>query len=357
MSGTSLDGIDAVLADFSSSFPSLSGSFYLPYSAELRHRLLDLHHSGHDELHRTAMLGNELARRYAQAVVGLLAEKDITPSRVMAIGCHGQTVRHCPHPDNGYTIQIGNSALLAELTGITVVSDFRSRDIAAGGQGAPLVPAFHQVLFGHPQIHRVVINIGGISNITSLAPGEEVVGFDCGPGNAMMDAWCLRHTGRAYDEKGAWAASGTIIPGLLQKLLGIPFFSLPPPKSAGREIFSLPWLESCLEGNEKPVDVQATLLQLTVAVIVESIQHFFPGAAEAYVCGGGAHNEALLAALERELAGRKVNPTDSLGVSADWLEALAFAWLAQQTMLGKPGNVPAVTGAKGPRLLGAIYPA
>ena len=356
MSGTSLDGIDAVLADFGSSLPSLSGSFYLPYSSDLRKRLLHLHHSGHDELHRTAMLGNELARHYAQAVTGLLAKTRITPDRVTAIGCHGQTVRHCPQPDNGYTIQIGNSALLAELTGITVVSDFRSRDMAAGGQGAPLVPAFHQVLFGHPRIHRVVVNIGGISNITSLAPGSEVVGFDCGPGNVMMDAWCMRHTGSAYDEDGAWASSGTVIPELLEKLLGIPFFSLSPPKSAGREIFSLSWLESCLDGSEKPVDVQATLLQLTVNGIVDSIQGCFPDAAQVYVCGGGAHNEALLAALRRALTGREVNSTDSMGVSADWLEAWAFAWLAMQVMLGKPGNIPAVTGAKGPRLLGAIYP-
>lgn len=357
MSGTSLDGIDVVLADFSATLPSLLHTFYVPYDAGLRDRLRELHHAGHDELHRAAMLGNELARNYAGAVAGLLARSSVTPGNITAIGCHGQTVRHCPQSGSGYTIQIGNSALLAELTGITVVSDFRSRDIAAGGQGAPLVPAFHRVLFGHPQLYRVVVNIGGISNITSLASDGGVIGFDCGPGNSMMDEWCLRHTGRPYDESGAWAASGTVLQALLRELLAIPFFSLRPPKSTGRETFSLAWLESCLNGNEKPADVQATLLQLTVEGIAGSISSYFPDAMEVYLCGGGARNETLVAGLTTALRGRKIDLTDSLGVDADWLEAFAFAWLAKQAIQGNPGNIPAVTGARGTRLLGAIYPA
>lgn len=355
MSGTSLDGIDAVLADFDSSPPSLPHTFYLPYDKDLRSRLLDLHLSGNDELHRAAMLGNELAHRYAEVVVNLLNESGVKPQDVVAIGCHGQTVRHCPQPGRGYTIQLGNAALLAELTGITVVADFRSRDIAAGGQGAPLVPGFHQVLFGDTRIHRGIVNIGGISNFTSLASNGEVAGFDCGPGNLLMDAWCLRHIGKAYDKNGVWAGSGKVIPALLEKLLALPFFSLLPPKSTGREIFNLAWLESCLSGNEKPEDVQATLLQLTVTAITRSVLAYFPDVAEIYLCGGGARNTELVTRLQAALPGKKVALTDTLGVGADWLEAFAFAWLAQQVILGVPGNLPAVTGAQGSRLLGAIY--
>ncbi|ARO87160.1 anhydro-N-acetylmuramic acid kinase [Nitrosospira lacus] len=356
MSGTSLDGIDAVLADFNSSPPSLLHTFYLPYDGELRSRLLDLNRSGNDELHRAAMLGNELARRYAEAVTGLLHGYGVKPQEVIAIGCHGQTVRHCPESGRGYTIQLCNPALLVELTGITVVADFRSRDIAAGGQGAPLVPAFHQILFKDSQVHRVITNIGGISNLTSLMPNGEVAGFDCGPGNLIMDAWCLRHTGKPYDENGAWADSGKIIPELLEKLLGLQFFSLSPPKSTGREVFNLAWLESYLSGDEKPADVQATLLQLTVTGIAQAVLTYFPDAAEIYLCGGGARNAALVAQLRMALSGRKVELTDRFGVDADWLEAFAFAWLARQVILGVPSSLPAVTGARGARLLGAIYP-
>ncbi len=355
MSGTSLDGIDVVLADFSLSSPSLSCTFYSPYDKDLRQQLLDLHHPGNDELHRAAMLSNELAQRYAEAVVGLLNKNGIKPQDVTAIGCHGQTVRHCPQPGRRYTIQLGNAALLAELTGITVVADFRSRDIAAGGQGAPLVPKFHQALFADPKNHRIVVNIGGISNLTSLMPTGEITGFDCGPGNLLMDAWCLRHLGKAYDENGAWAGSGKVIPALFEKLLTLPFFSLPPPKSTGREMFNLPWLESFLCGEEKPEDVQATLLQLTVTGISRSVLAYFPSAVEIYLCGGGARNAELVARLRAALPGKKVELTDALGVDADWLEAFAFAWLAQQAIVGAPANLPDVTGAKGVRVLGAIY--
>jgi anhydro-N-acetylmuramic acid kinase len=356
MSGTSLDGIDAVLADLGSSSPSLLHTCYRPYDPEIRDRLLGLHLPGHDELHRASLIGNELAHHYAHAVAELLAQSSVKAVEVAAIGCHGQTVRHCPQRESGYTIQLYNPALLVELTGITVVADFRSRDIAAGGQGAPLVPAFHKVLLSHPQIHRAIVNIGGISNITDLPPKGEVTGFDCGPGNIMMDAWCLRHTGSIYDNNGTWAASGRVIPTLLDKLLASPFFSLPPPKSAGREIFNLVWLESCLSGDEHPADVAATLLQLTATGIAESISAHFPHAAEVYLCGGGARNSVLVDRIRTGIPGKKVELTDSIGVDADWLEAFAFAWLAKQVMNGMPASLPSVTGARGARLLGAIYP-
>jgi anhydro-N-acetylmuramic acid kinase len=356
MSGTSLDGIDAALADLGSSSPSLLHTTYRPYDPDTRNRLLELHLPGHDELHRASLTGNELAHRYAAVVAELLAQSSVKAEEVVAIGCHGQTVRHCPQQGRGYTIQLYNPALLVELTGITVVTDFRSRDIAAGGQGAPLVPAFHKVLFGHSLIHRVIVNIGGISNITDLPPAGEVTGFDCGPGNIMMDAWCLRHTGRTYDNNGAWAASGRVIPTLLDKLLTSPFFSLPPPKSTGREIFNLVWLESCLSGDEHPADVAATLLQLTATGIAESVSAHFPDAAEVYLCGGGARNSALVERIRTAIPGKKVELTDNIGVDADWLEAFAFAWLAKQAMNGMPASLPSVTGARGARLLGAIYP-
>ncbi len=358
MSGTSLDGIDAALVDFSSMPPpSLERTVYLPYDKDLRQQLLNLHQSGDNELHRAAILSNTLAHCYAKAVIELLKKNKVMPKSVVAIGCHGQTVRHCPQTDMSYSIQLGNAALLAELTGITVVADFRSRDIAAGGQGAPLVPGFHQLFFQDPKIHRIIVNIGGISNITSLDPNSEVVGFDCGPGNLLLDSWCLRHIGTTYDLNGAWAASGKVIPTLLDKFMSPRFFSLPPPKSTGREIFNFAWLESCLSGYEKPEDVQATLMQLTITAIAKSILDYFPDATEIYLCGGGARNETLTSKLQTSLPGKKVELTDVLGVNADWLEAFAFAWLAKQTLLGIPSNLPSVTSAKGTRILGAIYQA
>jgi anhydro-N-acetylmuramic acid kinase len=357
MSGTSLDGIDVVLADFNSSPPSLPHSFYLPYSKDLRTRLLELHQSGPDELHRAAMLGNELSQCYADAVAGLLSGSRVASREVIAIGCHGQTVRHCPPPARGYTIQLFNPALLAELTGATVVADFRSRDIAAGGEGAPLVPAFHHALFRHPERHRIIINIGGICNLTSLPPDGDVVGYDCGPGNILMDAWCLRHTGEPYDENGSWAKSGAVIDCLLGRFLVLPFFSRSFPKSAGREQFNLAWLESCLAGNEKPEDVQATLLELTVQSIARAVLEYFPDAKELYLCGGGARNGTLVMQLRSAMSGRTIELTDKLGVSADWLEAFAFAWLAKQAVCKLPVSLSSVTGARGPRVLGAIYPA
>ena len=357
MSGTSLDGVDAVLVDFSVSPPVLLQTFFFPYDDRLRTQLLSLHQPGDDELHRAAMLSNQLSCLYAEATAGLLRNSGIGFQQVVAIGCHGQTVRHCPEMERSYTIQLVNAALLAELTRITVVVDFRSRDMAAGGQGAPLVPAFHHALFNSSTCHRVIVNIGGIANITSLDPHNKVIGFDCGPGNILMDAWCLRHIGTTYDKNGQWAATGQIILALLEELLADYFFSSQPPKSTGRELFNLEWLEGKLLGNEAPEDVQATLLQLTVMAITQSIHDYCPAAAEIYVCGGGAHNTLLMNRLIDAMPGKKVALTVQLGIAADWVEAFAFAWLAQQTILRKASNLTAVTGAKGDRILGAIYPA
>lgn len=356
MSGTSLDGVDAVLADFSEPSPQLLKSHFLPYDARMRSQLLALHHTGNDELHRAAMMSNALSVLYASAVNDLLKMSSLVPEDVIAVGCHGQTIRHCPEVEKNYTIQLVNAALLAELTAVTVVADFRSRDIAAGGQGAPLVPAFHQAIFMRPECNRVILNIGGISNITRLEPTKAVIGFDCGPGNLLMDAWCLRHTGRSYDQGGEWASSGEMIPILLEKLLAHPFFSVPAPKSTGRDLFNMTWLDQYLIGDEKPEDVQATLLQLTVQTIADSILDHCPNAEEIYVCGGGAHNGLLMSRLSKVLSEKSVGLTDQLGVDADWVEAYAFAWLAQQTIMGLPSNLPVVTGAKGDRVLGAIYP-
>lgn len=360
MSGTSLDGVDAVLVDFSVSVPVLVQTFFCAYDDLLRTQLLSLHQSGGNELHRAAILSNQLSRLYAEATEGLLNNTGIGFQQVVAIGCHGQTVRHCPEEEKSYTIQLVNAALLAELTRITVVTDFRSRDMAAGGQGAPLVPAFHHALFKNAMCHRVIVNIGGIANITSLDPHNKVTGFDCGPGNILMDAWCLRHTGNSYDKEGRWAATGQVIFALLKELLDDDFFSRQPPKSTGRELFNLAWLERKLLGNEAPENVQATLLQLTVMAIARSIHEYCPTAVEIYVCGGGGHNTLLMHHLMGAMPGRpgrKIALTDQLGVAADWVEAFAFAWLAQQTILRKTGNLTAVTGAKGDRILGAIYPA
>ncbi len=355
MSGTSLDGIDAAIADFGGAGVRLLHSHYQPFQPQLRESLLELHDEGRNELHRAAAIANRLSHAYAAAVRTLLAQAGIKPPQIAAIGCHGQTVRH--RPDAGYTLQLVNGALLAELSGITVVCDFRSRDIAAGGQGAPLVPAFHHQLFHDANRHRVIVNIGGIANVTDLPPSGVVTGFDCGPGNLLLDAWIMGNMGKSYDENGAWAAQGKVLPALLDTFLSHEFFRLPPPKSTGREAFNLAWLKRALSGTESATDVQATLLELTAAGIAQAIGNHCSGATEVYACGGGARNKALISRLRELLSGAKLDVTDTLGIDAEWLEALAFAWLARQALHGKPGNLPGVTGAKGPRVLGAIYPA
>ncbi len=356
MSGTSLDGVDAVLVNFSGSSFTLLHTCFIPYTQPFRLELLSLNQSGENELHRSAILSNRLSGLYSEAVSRLLGQSGIAPQEIVAVGCHGQTVRHYPQPQSGYSIQLVNGALLTELTGITIVTDFRNRDIAAGGQGAPLVPAFHYEMFAHQDVHRLIINIGGIANITSLPINDSVSGFDCGPGNMLMDAWCQKHAGMAYDRNGEWAASGKVIDCLLEALLNFSYFSQLPPKSTGREMFDLNWLKSYLTGNEIARDVQSTLLQLTVRTITDAVRACYSDAQEVYLCGGGAHNSALVAELQQALSDRKVSRTDELGIEADWVEACAFAWLARQSMERAPGNLPAVTGASGSRVLGAIYP-
>ncbi len=355
MSGTSLDGIDAALVEISDDSIKLLGTHYLAYPSTLKASLLALHHAAHDELHQAALIANELSRLYAQATISLLHTLNIQPAQVRAIGCHGQTLRH--RPDQGYTLQLGNAALLAELSGISVVSDFRSRDIAAGGQGAPLVPAFHDHMLRHPTLHRVIVNIGGISNLTNLAPGSAVTGFDCGPGNLLMDAWIAQHRGEHYDKEGAWAASGKILPVLFQALLNEPFLNAVPPKSSGRDLFNMAWLKRHLNGTEASVDVQATLLALTGHAIVDAIQRFCTGTQEIYLCGGGTHNQALVKYLSAALPDCRIQATDTLGVQADWMEAMAFAWFARQAVHDTPTDLRTVTGARHPCILGAIYPA
>ncbi|MEO8006034.1 MAG: anhydro-N-acetylmuramic acid kinase [Betaproteobacteria bacterium] len=355
MSGTSLDGVDAALLEFSGERHRMTGTAFMAFDASLRARLLTLHDAHTGELHEAAITGNELARVYANAVRLLLEETRTAASTIQAIGCHGQTIRH--RPEAGYTIQLGNGALLAELTRNIVVCDFRSRDIAAGGEGAPLVPAFHHAMFAHSSIHRVIVNIGGIANITDLDSGS-VKGFDTGPGNMLMDAWIHRHRGENFDRNGTWAKSGVCIPSLLAALLDHEYFSRPAPKSTGRELFNLEWLDSKLSGtNAEPCDVQATLLGFTIASISEAIARHSAGVKEIYVCGGGAANPELMARLAMAFPKLVVKTTAALGIDPDWVEACAFAWLARQALLLRPGNLPAVTGAKGPRILGAIYPA
>jgi anhydro-N-acetylmuramic acid kinase len=284
----------------------------------------------------------------------LLKKTRTNSANVQAIGCHGQTIRH--RPDAGYTIQLGNGALLAELTHNIVVCDFRSRDIAAGGEGAPLVPAFHQAVFAAPTIHRVIVNIGGIANLTDMG-GRAIQGFDTGPGNMLMDAWIQRHLGENFDRDGAWAQGGNCIPALLQMLLAHEYFRRAPPKSTGRELFNLEGLESQLSGKENPRDVQATLLEFTAASIALAVKTHCVGAKEIYVCGGGASNAALMSRLTAVFPGLPVATTAKLGIHPDWVEACAFAWLARQALHLRPANLPSVTGAAGSRVLGAIYPA
>ncbi|TWO79767.1 anhydro-N-acetylmuramic acid kinase [Denitratisoma oestradiolicum] len=355
MSGTSLDGIDAALVCFSDGKASTLATHYIPYPEDVRREALALQSSGPDELHRTALLSNRLMHLHAEGVKALLAAAQLGPDRITAQGCHGQTLRH--RPESGYTLQIGNPALLAELTGIAVVADFRSRDVAAGGQGAPLVPAAHAALFQSTDYHRLILNIGGIANITNLPLQGDTAGFDCGPGNMLLDGWASRHLGLPYDANGAWGQSGNVISGLLEKMLAHPFLDLTPPKSCGREQFGLPWLDGILTGTEEAADVQRCLLELTARSAADAVRRWCAQPERLYVCGGGARNGALMTALTAALPDIEIGLTDQLGVPADWVEAVAFAWLARQHVSGLPGNLPKVTGSQGPRVLGAYYPA
>jgi anhydro-N-acetylmuramic acid kinase len=367
MSGTSLDGVDGVLARFaptgSSSGMSTVASAHLPFSPELKADLMALQSSGTDEIHREALAANALARRYAECVAELLSRARVEAASVRAIGVHGQTIRH--QPAMGYTRQTNNPALLAELSGIDVIADFRSRDIAAGGQGAPLVPAFHHAAFADPQQTRVVVNIGGIANISILDPAREgdILGFDTGPGNVLMDGWVMEHLDQPFDRDGAWAAGGQVMPELLEELRREDYLAMPPPKSTGRDLFHAQWLGARLAGfgSLSPQDVQATLADFTASTLADAIHQHAPCAGEIFVCGGGAYNTHLMNRLRDALASWNqpvnVEATDALGIASQHVEALAFAWLARQFDLREAGNLPVATGAKGSRILGALYPA
>jgi anhydro-N-acetylmuramic acid kinase len=354
MSGTSLDGVDAVQAVARGRQLRLVANVHLAYPTRLRSRLLALQLDSGNELHRSALIANELSELYASAVRRLLARTGIGARAVAAIGCHGQTVRH--RPREGYTLQLVNGARLAERSGVAVVCDFRSRDVAAGGEGAPLVPAFHHAMFASTRRSRVIVNIGGIANLTSLPARGAVTGFDSGPGNCLLDAWVWHKHHKRFDARGAWAASGRVIPRLLRKLLAHPFFRRRPPKSTGRDEFSLKWLERQLTGNERAADIQATLAELTALTIARAIRRYCARASDVFVCGGGARNRFLLSRLAALLPGRRIKTTAALGIEPEHVEALAFAWLACQALKGRPGNLPTVTGARGPRVLGAVYP-
>ncbi len=370
MSGTSLDGVDGVVLQLAPQFKVLSHVFQA-FDAEFRTELLNLNTPGNNELHRAALAGNRLARNYAQVVHALLKATDLQAKDIQAIGAHGQTVRHRPlefdadpvqgHPAVGYTLQLNNPALLAELTGIDVVAEFRTRDLAAGGQGAPLVPAFHAEVFGHAAHTVAVVNIGGISNISILrntsAPANAAIsGFDCGPGNALMDYWVHEHQGKDYDANGQWAAQGQVIPALLQSLLAEPFLHQSPPKSTGRDLFNPTWLKQHLHANYPAVDVQATLCEFTAVAIAQDLNRHAPEAKKLWVCGGGALNGHLMMRLQAHVPGVQVASTEAHGLPPLQVEAAAFAWLAAKAMKRETGSLESVTGARGARVLGAIYP-
>ncbi|WP_338846741.1 anhydro-N-acetylmuramic acid kinase [Massilia sp. W12] len=360
MSGTSMDAVDAVLAYFPDTFPAapcqVAGFVSLPFAQEVRAALFALQSSGPDELARAAQSARALAQMYAQAAQQLCAQAGIAPAQVAAIGAHGQTVRH--QPQAGYTCQLLNGALLAELSGIDVVCDFRSRDVAAGGQGAPLVPAFHAALFGAAQGARVVLNLGGIANI-SILRAEQVLGFDTGPANVLLDLWCSRHTGQPFDANGAWAASASPHPELLAQMLSEPFFQLAPPKSTGRDLFDQAWLARHLQAWPQlpPARVQATLAQLSAESVAQAVRKYAPDAQEVLLCGGGAENADLCARLAAALPAVALRSTAQAGIAPQQVEALAFAWLAGRHLQRASGNLPQVTGARGLRVLGCHYPA
>jgi len=364
MSGTSLDGVDAVLAAFPGSEGralDVRAHAWRPFGDSFGSELLALNASGVDELHRAALAANALAALYVEVVDELLRTAGLERSAVRAIGAHGQTVRHRPGQFDGigYTLQLNAPALLAERTGIDVVADFRSRDVAAGGTGAPLVPAFHRAVFARDRETIGVLNLGGIANLTVLRGDGGTLGFDCGPANALLDHWTRQHQGRAYDTGGAWAASGRVHEPLLATFRQEPFFALQPPKSTGRDLFRPDWLTRALAAfagaPPSPVDVQATLAELTARTCADDFERHAPDARRLLVCGGGAMNDHLMRRLAALLPGVRVERTDAHGLPANQVEASAFAWLALACLEARPGNLPSVTGARGPRILGAIY--
>lgn len=356
MSGTSIDGIDAVLVNFGNTTPELLATHYQAFSEDMKNYIFSLCQPGENEIERLSQLDVLLGKQFAEIVKTILKNFNLSPSHIRAIGSHGQTIRH--YPDKSYTLQIGDPNIIAAETGITTIADFRRRDVALGGQGAPLVPAFHAAVFRDSFVDRAVVNIGGIANVTLLPADNKnlIFGFDTGPGNLLLNAWSEKHLKEPYDHNGKWASRGTVDQNLLRRLLDDNFFKLSPPKSTGREYFNLNWLEKQLLPLIQPQDVQATLVELTTHSIINSINKYFKKG-EIYVCGGGANNIYLMQQLK--LAGNDftIYSTEKLGIHPDWVEATAFAWLAKQTLSGNPGNIPNVTGAKQASILGAIFPA
>ncbi|MDH5571218.1 MAG: anhydro-N-acetylmuramic acid kinase [Gammaproteobacteria bacterium] len=359
MSGTSVDAIDAALVSFNQHEIKLHSAINHPVSDELRQQILDLITPGENELVRMNQLDIKLGRLFAEAALALLKHANISTKLINAIGSHGQTLRHFPGSDTPGTLQVGDPNIIAEITGITTVADFRRRDMAAGGQGAPLVPAFHQSILHDKDINRVILNIGGIANITVLSRDLSIpiIGFDTGPGNALLDSWIQKHMQQTHDKDGRWATSGTIHQQLLEVLLTDPYFTQPPPKSTGRETFNMQWLDQKLvnfsELNKE--DVQATLTEFTAVTIAQAILKYAPSTEQVLVCGGGVHNRYLMQRITEHLPEQLIQSSQVAGVDPDWIEAMAFAWLAKQTMEGLPGNLPSVTGARHPVILGGIF--
>ncbi|QLK21385.1 anhydro-N-acetylmuramic acid kinase [Raoultella ornithinolytica] len=358
MSGTSLDGIDVVLAAINESVVAQQASLSYPIPVAIKEDILAICQGQTLTLSQLGQLDTRLGRLFADAVLALMRQENVQPTDIVAIGCHGQTVWHEPTGEAPNTLQIGDNNQIAAHTGVTVVGDFRRRDMALGGQGAPLVPAFHHALLAHPVERRMVLNIGGIANLSLLAPGVPVRGYDTGPGNMLMDAWIWRQCGKHYDKDAQWASEGKVLLPLLQNMLSDPWFALPAPKSTGREYFNYGWLERHLARFQglRSQDVQATLAELTAVTIAEQVL-LSGGCERLLVCGGGARNPLLMARLAALLPGTEVSTTDAAGISGDDMEALAFAWLAWRTMSGLPGNLPSVTGACEATVLGAIFPA
>ncbi len=353
MSGTSADGVDSALVEFHPAGFSVLASATTPMPPALQAQIESLLRPGDNEIYRAGILENGLARLFAECALAVAGD---LIARVHAIGVHGQTIRH--HPEAAFTVQICNPSLIAELTNTTVVADFRRRDMAAGGQGAPLAPAFHRALLSGDG-PRAVLNLGGIANVSLLPSTGGVTGFDTGPANTLLDAWSRQNLSERFDRNGAWAAAGRANEILLRQMLTDPFFSMPPPKSTGREYFHLEWLNRQLEAISEPInpkDVQATLVELTASSVADAIHRFGSETREVLVCGGGAHNDAVMAALHRRMPEMQIAPSDRYGVDADFVEAIGFAWLARETLAGRPGNVPEVTGARGRRVLGGVYP-
>jgi anhydro-N-acetylmuramic acid kinase len=362
MSGTSVDGIDAVLVDLSNDRPALLAAQTTDWNADLRENIFrTLNRPDEVSLDALGRLDAALGEAFAEAALAIVGAAGLKPADITAIGSHGQTLFHAPCAQPPFTLQTGDASRIAARTGITTIADFRRRDIAEGGQGAPLVPAFHQALFSQAGVSRAILNIGGIANLTLLpADNQPVTGFDTGPGNVLMDAWTARHRGQAFDSDGVWARSGTCNQALLAQLLQQPYLHLRPPKSTGRELFCIQWLDTVLADgfSTLPADsVQATLAEFTAASIVTALMQYSQAVDELFVCGGGAHNSYLLQRIQALLPACRMASTAALGLQPDWVEATAFAWLAKQTLAGAPGNLPGVTGARRAAVLGAIYPA